>query len=68
MEPFTTHTGLLATIVTDDHELLTVIAGEGADDNSTAAIRAWMEANHPGVEVEVHQGGQPVYPYYLGLE
>ena len=22
----------------------------------------------PGVEVEVHDGGQPLYPYFLGVE
>ncbi len=61
-------TALLAAILGDDHELLTVIAGEDADDDATAAICEWLEANHPDVEVEVHDGGQPLYPYYFGLE
>lgn len=61
-------TGLLASILDDDHELLTVIAGEDADDDVTAEIESWVEANHPEVEVEVHDGGQPLYPYYFGLE
>ena len=52
----------------DEHELLTVIAGEDADDAVTAAIEAWIEEHHPEVEVEVHAGGQPLYPYYFGLE
>ena len=25
-------------------------------------------SNHPDVEVEVTEGGQPLYPYYFGLE
>jgi dihydroxyacetone kinase-like predicted kinase len=61
-------TALLARILDDDHELLTVIAGADADAAGTAAIEAWVRANHPEVEVEVHQGGQPLYPYYFGLE
>ncbi|MEM7140131.1 MAG: DAK2 domain-containing protein [Actinomycetota bacterium] len=61
-------TGLLAVILDEDHELLTVIAGEDADVDTTAAIEAWVEEHHPDVEVEVHDGGQPLYPYYFGLE
>ncbi|MDE0607591.1 MAG: DAK2 domain-containing protein [Acidimicrobiaceae bacterium] len=61
-------TGLLAEIVDEDHELLTVITGEGSDHHTTALIESWISQNHPGVEVEVHQGGQPLYPYFFGLE
>ncbi|MEZ5245146.1 MAG: DAK2 domain-containing protein [Acidimicrobiales bacterium] len=61
-------TGLLSHILDDEHELLTVIAGEDADDEATAAIEAWIGEHHPEVEVEVHDGGQPLYPYYFGLE
>ncbi len=59
---------LLNVMITHDHELLTVIAGEDADDDTTARIEAWVEEHHEDVEVEVHAGGQPLYPYYFGLE
>ena len=59
---------LLNVMITYDHELLTVIAGEDADDDTTARIEAWVEEHHEDVEVEVHEGGQPLYPYYFGLE
>ena len=61
-------TGLLTAIVDEDHELLTVITGEDADHYTTAMIESWITRNHPDVEVEVHHGGQPLYPYYFGLE
>ena len=61
-------TGLLASILDDEHELLTVIVGADADEDTTAAIEAWIAEHHPGVEFEVHDGGQPLYPYYFGLE
>ena len=61
-------TGLLAAIVDEDHELLTVITGEDADHYTTAMIESWITRNHPDVEVEVHHGGQPLYPYFFGLE
>ncbi|MEM8708171.1 MAG: DAK2 domain-containing protein [Actinomycetota bacterium] len=59
---------LLNVMIDGDHELLTVIAGEDADDDTTAQIEAWVEEHHGDVEVEVHEGGQPLYPYYFGLE
>ncbi len=61
-------TTLLEHILDDDHELLTVIAGADADADATEAIEEWVALTHPEVEVEVHQGGQPLYPYYFGLE
>ena len=59
---------LLDAIVEPDHELLTVIAGADADAATTEAIAAHVGENHPEVEVEVSDGGQPLYPYYFGLE
>ena len=29
---------------------------------------AWLADHRPGVEVEVHDGGQPLYPYLFGVE
>ena len=61
-------TALIGVIVDDDHELLTVIAGADADPDTTEALETWVQEHHPDVEVEVHDGGQPLYPYYFGLE
>jgi len=61
-------TGLLDVIIDDNHELLTVIGGRDAADQVTARIVEWLGVNHPEIEAEVHDGGQPLYPYYFGLE
>ena len=61
-------TALLDTLVTDDHELVTVIAGEDATDEANEAIETWLGEHRPDVEVEIHSGGQPLYPYYFGIE
>jgi len=65
---FDATTGLLAELVEENHEIVTVIAGEDADEATTAAVVAWLATEHPGLDVEVHDGGQPLYPYYLGIE
>ncbi len=59
---------LLERIVDDEHELLTIITGTDADDGTTVAIREWLAADRADVQVEVHYGGQPLYPYLFGVE
>ena len=61
-------TALLSTIIGDDHELLTVLTGTEAEAATTEAIVGHVAEHHPDVEVEVSDGGQPLYPYYFGLE
>ena len=61
-------TALLGAIIDDDHELLTVLTGADADEAATEAIVGHVSERHPEVEVEVTDGGQPLYPYYFGLE
>ncbi|HEY5698199.1 MAG TPA: DAK2 domain-containing protein [Acidimicrobiales bacterium] len=60
--------GLLDVLVTDEHEIVTIIEGEGSTVGATRHIREWLEDNRPDVETEVHHGGQPLYPYYFGIE
>jgi hypothetical protein len=61
-------TSLLSAIIDEDHELLTVLTGVDTDDASTESIVRHVSEHHPQVEVEVTEGGQPLYPYYFGLE
>lgn len=61
-------TELLAHLLTDEHEICTIIEGEGSSVADTRRIVAWMGEEHPDVVVEVHSGGQPLYPYFVGVE
>jgi fatty acid kinase len=49
-------------------ELITMITGADADENVTAELTAWIGGRFPDVELEVHGGGQPLYPYLFGVE
>ena len=49
-------------------ELLTIITGADATPAMTAEIRAHLAEHHSHVEVEVHGGGQPLYPFLFGVE
>jgi uncharacterized protein len=52
----------------DEHGLVTVFEGDGANEAMTSAMVAWLADVHPEVDVEVHHGGQPLYPYLIGIE
>jgi len=52
----------------DRHEIVTIIAGEGSAVASTRRITEWVAEIHPEVAAEVHQGGQPLYPYLFSIE
>ncbi len=61
-------TGLLDQLVGRRAELVTVITGADASPSVTAAIEGWLADERADVQVEVHHGGQPLYPYLFGVE
>jgi DAK2 domain fusion protein YloV len=61
-------TQLLDHIIDDAGELLTIVTGADATPSETDQIVAWLGDNRPDVAVEVHRGGQPLYPYLFGIE
>jgi DAK2 domain fusion protein YloV len=64
-----TATGLLERLIDPDHhEIVTVIAGEGATAGATRQITEWLADTHPEIAVEEHHGGQPFYPYLFSVE
>ena len=63
-----TSTQLLDHLIDDSSELLTIVTGTEAIASNTDAITEWVTANRPQMMVEVHRGGQPLYPYLFGVE
>jgi dihydroxyacetone kinase-like predicted kinase len=61
-------TGLLDRLVGGEHEIVTIIEGEGASAANTRRITEWLGEHHPDVTAEIHHGGQPLYPYLLSVE
>ncbi len=59
---------LLDHLIDDQRELLTIITGVDATAAQTDQIVAWLSQNRPDVAVEIHGGGQPLYPYLFGVE
>jgi dihydroxyacetone kinase-like predicted kinase len=59
---------VVADLVTEDSEIVTVLVGAEARHPDTERMREQVALAHPQVEVEVHEGGQPLYPYLIGVE
>lgn len=59
---------LLDGLIDEDSEIVTILFGSDTDEDSAAAIGAYIEGRHPDVEVEIHNGRQPLYPYILSVE
>ncbi|PZH07265.1 hypothetical protein C7R26_01030 [Staphylococcus aureus] len=67
-DQLTTVTELLNEMLAEDSEILTVIIGQDAEQAVTDNMINWIEEQHPDVEVEVHEGGQPIYQYFFSVE
>ncbi len=59
---------LLEGLVAGDHEVVTIIEGDGSTAADTRRIIEWLGQHRPHVSTEVHHGGQPLYPYLFGIE
>jgi DAK2 domain fusion protein YloV len=57
-----------AGLITADSEIVTVLVGAEARSADTERVRQQVALAHSHVEVEVHEGGQPLYPYLIGVE
>ena len=61
-------TALLEHLIAPGREIVTIIEGAGASSSVTEALQAWLGDEYPDIQVEVHRGGQPLYPYLFGVE
>ena len=60
--------GMLDDLVDTSDELITIVVGAGADLVDAEQLRAHLAEARPEVEVEIHEGGQPLYPFLVGVE
>lgn len=58
---------LLDRMVDEETEIVTLIAGEGADEEEAEVLRAYVEEKGD-IEVEVQFGKQPVYSWIIAVE
>jgi DAK2 domain fusion protein YloV len=57
---------VVARLLDEPREVLTLLTGEDAPE--LEALQRFVEETHPGLELEVQEGGQPHYPLLLSAE
>jgi len=60
--------GLLAKLLGDGDEIVTLIEGAGATSADTRRVTEWLHEHWPGISLELHRGGQPLYPFLVSVE
>ncbi|SEK84069.1 hypothetical protein SAMN04488700_2082 [Carnobacterium iners] len=58
----------LKMMITDESEIVTILLGEDGNMDEANEIAGEISQEFQEVEVEVHEGQQPVYPYLLSVE
>lgn len=58
----------LKQMITEDTEIITIIIGEDGSQKDAKQLEEIVLAIDSEVEVEIHQGDQPVYPYLFSAE
>lgn len=59
---------LLNKMLDEDSEILTIIKGEEATEEQTKALIQFVEEKFPEVEIEIHDGKQPLYQFIFSVE
>jgi len=60
--------GLVEKLLSPGSELVSLFEGEGASTAVTRKVSSALQEAHEGLTVEVHHGGQPLYPYLVSVE
>ncbi|SQG53688.1 DAK2 domain-containing protein [Streptococcus pyogenes] len=57
-----------AKMIDEDSEIVTIFVGEEGDQDLAEELAGYLGETYEDVEVEIHQGDQPVYPYLMSVE
>lgn len=57
-----------AHMLDEDSEIVTIYVGEEGSEEVANELAQSLAEKYEDVEVEIHQGGQPVYPYLFSVE
>lgn len=64
----TTSIETIKKMITDDSEIITILYGENTEGSFVDSLVEQLEELYPEIEVEMHNGGQPVYPLLISVE
>ena len=59
---------LVREMIKGDEEVITFYFGEGITTDDNKIIQSKIKSLYPDMEIEFHNGGQPLYPYIFAVE
>ncbi|WP_026574844.1 DAK2 domain-containing protein [Bacillus sp. UNC438CL73TsuS30] len=59
---------LLVKMLDDDSEILTIFYGEDVTEAEVKMLAEYVEGQYPDVEIEIHNGAQPLYSFIFSIE
>lgn len=59
---------MVDTMVDEESAIVSIYFGSDSDEDSANELAAAIEEKYPDVEVEVNDGGQPIYYYVISVE
>jgi DAK2 domain fusion protein YloV len=59
---------LIESMVEEDSEIITIFYGEDVSKEETDELVSFIEEKYEDLEIEVHNGKQPLYSYIISLE
>jgi uncharacterized protein len=59
---------LLSQMLDEDSEILTILKGEDASQEDVDSIVEFVENEFSDLEIEVHNGEQPLYAFIFAIE
>ena len=63
-----TRASFLLEQIDEDSAIVSIYFGSDSDEDSANELAAAIEEKYPDVEVEVNDGGQPIYYYVISVE
>ena len=59
---------MLAEMIDDDSELISLYFGQDTKEDEAEAFAEKLEELYPEIDIDVHNGGQPIYYYVVSVE
>ncbi|MCY8176840.1 DAK2 domain-containing protein [Bacillus inaquosorum] len=59
---------LLSEMIGEDDEIVTILYGEDASQEEAEELEAFLSEKYEEIEVEIHNGKQPLYSYIVSVE
>lgn len=59
---------MVKAMLDEDSEIVTILFGTGGDQKTAEEIKAAVEEVDDELDIQIYNGGQPVYPYLISVE